>query len=518
MLQVILRTDASTLIGTGHVMRCLTLAEALSGAGHVCRFICRDLPGNLVDRIVGGGFDCTRLSTPEGDVPDGPPVHAAWAGVTWQQDAEETRTAIGPTPPDWLVLDHYAFDARWERAVVPKGTKLLVIDDLADRPHIADLLLDQNLGRDAADYDGLVPPQATLLIGPRYALLRPEFAEKRAEALADRAERADHGIRNLLISMGGVDLPDATSSILAALHDCPLPADTRITVVMGSGAPALDRVRSLAAAMPWPTEVLVDVRDMAALMAEADLAIGAAGSTSWERCCVGLPTLAVAIAENQESTVAPLTQWGAAIALEPLDSSEFTICLSEALSELASSEKLASMIKHAAPVCDGDGITRLLGAMTPPTLTFRPARVADSRRVWEWRHEGNAHRFNRNAAQPAFPVHHAWFCNAVVESSRKLHILENGTEPVGYIRLDRDQAETGRISICLTEHVRGHGLGAACLRHADEMAREWGLTTLFAEIHPGNIASIKAFEMAGYQPCGRADGFLIHKRQLRAFA
>ncbi|MEI4233861.1 UDP-2,4-diacetamido-2,4,6-trideoxy-beta-L-altropyranose hydrolase, partial [Roseovarius sp. D22-M7] len=280
-MRIALRADASVEIGTGHVMRCLTLARALRAAGAACRFVTRALPGHMANRIVAAGFDVALLPAPTGPAPtvtDGPPAHAHWAGVAWTQDAAETRAALDTDPPDWLVMDHYAFDARWQAAARPAGTRLIVIDDLGDRSHVCDLLLDQNLGHAAADHDGLVPEGCKRLIGPRYALLRPEFAAARAGALSARAGR---GLRHLLVTMGGVDRADATSAVLGALREAPLHEDLRINVIMGSSAPALDRVRAQAEDMPWPTQVAVDVSDMAAAMAAADFAIGAGGGTTW---------------------------------------------------------------------------------------------------------------------------------------------------------------------------------------------------------------------------------------------
>lgn len=494
------RTDASTIIGTGHVMRCLTLAEALRGAGHVCRFFCRDLPGNLADRIVNRGFDCTLLRAPEGDAPGGPPAHAAWAGVIWRQDAEETRTAIGPMSPDWLVLDHYAFDARWERAVVPKGTKLLVIDDLADRPHVAELLLDQNLGRDAADYNGLVPPHCTRLIGPRYALLRPEFAEKRAEALVARIERAGRGIRKLLISMGGVDLPDATSSILVALPGCPLPADTRITVVMGSGAPALERVRSLAAAMPWPTEVLVDVRDMATLMAEADLAIGATGSTSWERCCLGLPTLAVAIANNQKQGALALTRAGASHYLDNPNSLAFVETLHKSILALCDETALACMARSSSAMSDGKGALRLMRVLSPPILVWRYATRSDAEDVFNWRYHGEEPKYYKNPKLPSFSNHVHWFENALVCRKKKILIIEENGISAAHIRFDQENGDPheAEISIYLDEKKKGIGMGSEVIALACEIAQLFEYRRLKAVVHSENLASKRAFERAGF--------------------
>jgi UDP-2,4-diacetamido-2,4,6-trideoxy-beta-L-altropyranose hydrolase len=293
---IVFRADASVDIGTGHVMRCLTLAQALRKNGARCSFVTRALPGNLSQRLSDEGFDVTVLPAPSGTPPAGPPAYAAWAGVDWSKDAMETRATFSKDQPDWLVLDHYAFDARWQRVAKPYGTRLMVIDDLADRPHDCDLLLDQNLGQEKANYKGLVPDACTFLMGPQYALLRPDFLEVREQALARRAKQ---DFRQLLITMGGVDRVDATSVVLGALRDAPLPKDLCITVVMGSTAPALKRVQSLAKRMPWPTEVVVDVTNMAMRMAAADLAISTGGGTTWERLFLQLPSLVMPIADNQ---------------------------------------------------------------------------------------------------------------------------------------------------------------------------------------------------------------------------
>lgn len=355
-MNIAFRTDASLQIGTGHVMRCLALARALDKAGAVCRFITRELPGHLADRIVDEGFEVTLLPPPEGARPAGPPDHAHWAKVDWTQDADETWAKLDTSRPDWLVVDHYAFDARWQAAARPAGTRLMVIDDLADRPHACDLLLDQNLGHVASDYDGLVPEHCICLTGPRFALLRPEFAQARASALADRVRR---GFHHLMITMGGVDPHDATSQVMRAVQRADLPEDLRLTVVMGSRAPALDCVGALAREMPRPTEVAVDVQDMAARMAMADLAICAGGGTTWERCCLGLPSIIVETAENQAGIARAMWAEGAAFDPGPILAPDFGKALQAALSEASDAALLDAMSKNAAAICDGAGSERV---------------------------------------------------------------------------------------------------------------------------------------------------------------
>jgi len=358
-INIAFRTDASLEIGTGHVMRCLTLARALRGSGAACSFITRALPGHLADRIADEGFDVTLLPKPQGMIPQGPPAHAHWAGVNWAEDADETRAALRKAP-DWLVMDHYAFDARWQNAACPENTRLMVIDDLSDRPHVCDLLLDQNLGHETHDYDGLVPEACMRLTGPHHALLRPEFGEVRAGALAAREERE---LKRLMISMGGVDAVDATSVVLSALRDASLPKGLEISVIMGGQAPALEKVRALARDMPCPTEVVVDVGDMAVRMADADLAIGAGGSTTWERCALGLPSIIVETADNQSGVAVALARAGAGFAPGALHDPCFARALSAAITEAGDSVRLATMSEAAAEICDGDGAARVMKKM-----------------------------------------------------------------------------------------------------------------------------------------------------------
>ncbi|MBY8965036.1 UDP-2,4-diacetamido-2,4,6-trideoxy-beta-L-altropyranose hydrolase [Algiphilus sp. NNCM1] len=359
-MTIVFRTDSSLEIGTGHVMRCLTLACALRGSGAECRFVTRALPGHLADRMRENGFDVTLLPPPQGTAPQGPTTHANWAGVDWTLDAAETRAALESDRPDWLIVDHYAFDAYWEKAVLTEGTKLMVIDDLADRPHECILLLDQNLGRTASDYDGLVPESCQRLIGPRYALLRPEFAAVRAEALAARAGRS---LKHLLISMGGIDGADATSAVLTALRDAALPDDLRITVIMGRNAPALERVRVLAHNMSRPTEVSVDVSDLATRMTAADLGIGAAGTTTWERCSVGLPSIIVQTAENQAGIAQIMEEAGAGLDPGPLRAPNFAQSLQSVLAEASDPARLVELSENAARICDGDGSRRVAAVL-----------------------------------------------------------------------------------------------------------------------------------------------------------
>lgn len=360
---VAFRADASLDIGSGHVMRCLTLADALRQQGMSCQFVCRTHPGHLIDGIRRRGHAVLALpnaSPARGRVNGaGNPAHAAWLGAAWQDDAAQTNAALATDPPDWLVVDHYALDHRWESSMRRPGRRLMAIDDLADRVHDCELLLDQNLGRVVQDYRGKVPPACNVLAGPSYALLRPEFAMLRPASLARRAEPR---LRHLLITMGGVDRDDTTSLVLDALATSSLPADTHVTVVMGARAPWINHVRERASALPWRCEVEVDVDDMAGLMARCDLAIGAAGSSAWERCCLGLPTLMMVLADNQRAAAAHLERAGAAIALP--SSTDLATELRRTVDAMVKDPgALVTVSRSAAAIADGLGAQRVLAAM-----------------------------------------------------------------------------------------------------------------------------------------------------------
>lgn len=356
-MRITFRVDASLLMGSGHVMRCLTLADGLAARGAECHFISREHSGHALALIAQRGFAVTAL--PVGDGAGAAAAgHAAWLGCDWQSDAQQTGAILASVQSDWLVVDHYALDRRWEQRLRPHCKRLMVLDDLADRPHDCDLLLDQNLGRQQHDYAALVPPGCRLLAGPDYALLRPEFAALRGESLA---RRADPQLRQVLVTMGGVDLADATSRVLATLAGGCLAPACRVTVVMGASAPWLNEVRELAARMPCPTEVLVNISDMDKWMAASDLAIGAGGSTSWERCCLGVPTLLVVLAENQRSGAHALQAAGAAYLIGDVD--QIGVELPLAIAALRKGSGLKQMSAAAAAVTEGLGVAQVLQAM-----------------------------------------------------------------------------------------------------------------------------------------------------------
>lgn len=301
-MQVAIRVDASREIGTGHFMRCLTLADALAEAGARIRFICRRLPDHLDALAAERGHE--RVTLPGGSESIGGDIaHARWLGASQADDARQTMAALADRAWAWMIVDHYAIDYRWETAVRSSAGRLLAIDDLADRRHECDVLLDQNLYPDMTSrYAGRTPAGCDLLLGPAFALLRAEFRVWRA-----RPRLRDGRVQRILVLLGGADAGNYTARAVDALAAVtPRP---QVDVVIGADHPAGRSLAAACAALGFALHV--QAANIAELTWSADLAIGAAGSASWERCCLGVPAISLVTAANQEPIAAGLAAAGA---------------------------------------------------------------------------------------------------------------------------------------------------------------------------------------------------------------
>jgi UDP-2,4-diacetamido-2,4,6-trideoxy-beta-L-altropyranose hydrolase len=423
----------------------------------------------FVEALLSKGHECLHLGigwsvTPvvEEKISTGL-AHADWLAVSQAQDADDTVKALAGRVWDWLIVDHYALDARWEKMLRPSCRFLMVIDDLADRPHDCDILLDQNLGRQAMDYAPWTEGGCVTLIGPLYALLRPEFAEWRPFSLSHRAEPE---LKRVLIGLGGVDQDNATGQVLVGLKRCALPEDCRITVILGPTAPWLDEVRRVAGDLPWPTEVLVNVSDMARLLAESDLAFGAAGGSAWERCALGLPTILLVLADNQWPGALALTASGSAVLLG--EATEIRDSLEQTIDQIMKDNMLATMARAAAGIADGGGAGRVVARLEQvdcEKMNVREAVADDEGLLLEWANdpESRKNSFNTNPILPA--THHVWFTRRLNNpDTYRIYIIENSTAtPVGQVRFERDEREGWETSYLLAPIFRGQGLGSSLL-------------------------------------------------------
>jgi UDP-2,4-diacetamido-2,4,6-trideoxy-beta-L-altropyranose hydrolase len=305
-VRVVLRVDASNHMGTGHLVRCLTLADKLKSTGCMCCFICRYAPENLEAQVRKHGHELFRLRAtdePSTLSSNGPP-YASWLGGTWEADARDTAEAIvGHGGADLLVVDHYAIDHRWEGYLRLFSSRIMAIDDLADRRHECDIVLDQNFFLNMERrYKDLVSRNCRLLLGPQFALLRPDFLEQR-----DKCHRVRSKVKRILVFFGGTDPTNETTKAIEAL--CGLQLPFAVDVVVGKNH-LHKRSIEMACAADHRFRYHCQISNMAQLMAMADLSLGAGGGATLERMCVGLPSVVVVTADNQSATVHDLAAAG----------------------------------------------------------------------------------------------------------------------------------------------------------------------------------------------------------------
>ena len=354
---IVFRADASVEMGTGHVMRCMTLADALSVKGGSCHFLTRAHEGHLIDLIQKRGHSVIPLRKPtkawrsQGDI-----AHARWLGVSMEDDALECLAAL-ELHADWIVVDHYALDARWEQAMAHRSRRTMVIDDIADRLHACDILLDQNfLAAPATRYNGLVAPECIGLYGPQYALVRPEFAALRAASL-DRKKSGR--LERLLVFMSGGDASNETAKVVEGVR-LSVWAKRAVDIVVGINFPFLDELERSVRLMPAAT-IHIQSPHMAELMAVADCAVTAGGSVTWEKCVLGLPSYVAVMGENQRKVATHMHAAGAQITMgvaEDLAPSDYARWL-----DIASPEKLQRMMTAAIEICGGSGTKRVIAEM-----------------------------------------------------------------------------------------------------------------------------------------------------------
>ena len=492
-MKVALRTDASGRIGTGHLMRCLTLADTLRAGGARTRFVCRPLPAGFDELVRGRGHELVVLPPGIDAAPAADPPHAAWLGATQAEDAEATLATLdGGAPWDWVVVDHYALDARWETRLRDRVRRILAIDDLADRRHDCDALLDQNLYAEGeARYADVVPAHCIRMLGPRYALLRPEFAAARARL----RERGD-AVRRVLVFFGGVDARNLTAATLDALDA--IGVDVDVDVVIGAAHPQRAALEARCAVRPRTT-CHVQAADMAALIAAADLGIGAAGVATWERCALGLPALAFAVAANQQALLRDAAREGLLLGpqADPADPEALGLHL---LAMLGNPSLRAHVSRRGIETVDALGAARVASAILQPEVAVRAATQADARDLFDWRNAPEVRRFSRSDAPIAWDDHCRWLAATLADPRRVLLVGSAGDSPVGVVRYDISGAEA-EVSIYLAPGQAGRGMGRALLDAAERWlaARYPEVALVDAEALAGNDASHRLFAGSGFE-------------------
>ena len=481
-MMIVFRTDASVAIGTGHVMRCLALSDALCHVGNPgIAFICKELPENLLTSMRLKGFEVFRFAQP--------------AASDWQSDSLQSIAILKQIgeKPDWLITDHYELDKKWQTAIRPYVRQIMAIDDLANRPHDCDMLLDQNFYKNfQTRYNGLVPNHCRKLLGTRYALLRPEF-----KTLREKIKPRDGSIRRILIFFGGSDPSNETEKALNALRLLNR-ADIAADVVVGGANPRKENIRAICNTLSQTT-FHCDTPDMAQLMAEADLAVGAGGTSNWERCCMGLPSLVITVAPNQEEVTAAMADEGWLICLGASETvSADTI--RAALTMLIQTPNLLRFMSNACiQLADGQGATRTAQMMMPPELKIRRAELSDADIILQGRNAELSRRYSFNSEMISQDAHQQWYEKNLPDPNKLLFIGECHGEPVGVLRYDL-QDDHAEVSVFLLPGHYGKGYGSRLLLQGQIWLKQDfpQIRTIYAKIKAKNEASLNAFAKAGF--------------------
>ena len=506
MRRVVFRCDASSAIGGGHVARCMALARACAQRGAEVHLLTRALPARVRELLVEpAGARVHDLETIDITARlghdargDGGPVldHAGWLPVTQSIDAAQSIAALRTLGDvDALVLDHYALDARWEADVRPHARKLLVIDDLADRDHDCDALLDQNFAlRPEARYEQRVKPGTELLVGPQYALLREEFAAARGR-LAER----DGALRRIFVCFGGFDAVNQTGRALDALDAAAL-EDVAIDVVIGSDHPARERAERFAASGAG-RRIHYDATDLAGLMSPADLAIGAGGVMNWERAALRLPTILTSVAENQRVIAEDLAADRACIYMGFAHEWRAETLASLVRALAATPTLLRALSRRTGALTDGRGADRVAARLFPDPIQLRRASAADCDALHAWRNTEQSRRYSGDPSPIPLERHRAWLARVLDDPQTALLVGQREGKAVGVLRYDVE-GPRAVVSIYLAPGMHGQGIGAALLRAGTDWLREHrpDVREIRAEIRRDNAASMRAFESAGYTP------------------
>lgn len=478
-MQAVFRVDASDKIGGGHIMRCLSLAAGLTDAGWDCGFACNKQALSLAQ----GLRRHDNLIVPVAD-----PSTAAMM-EKWKK------------PWDIAVVDHYDLGEDFEKSLRKRARRILAIDDMNTRLHHCDILIDQTLDRTPEDYKGLVPRDSILLLGPSYALLRPEFAEAR---IGRTKRKTNSRLTKIVIGFGLSDPDNLSLLALEAIRETGL--DLSVDVIVGTESPHMEALRACASNMKQTVNIYLDPVNIAEILSNADLAIGAAGVSAWERCCVGLPTLMGILVDNQHDIGVAIERRGAAKLLgypQPFDRSH----VANGIVELSVAPwKLDEMSKAALEICDGRGALRVMMAVLPPELTrfgrrvsLRFACTADTRRMFTWQCDEKTRQHSRNRTPPDLDDHREWVASALEDPSRFLTIILCDDKPAGVLRLDRiDRRDPDclEISILVAPDLQSRGIATAALQFCHKI---WPRNRVLAEVMPGNTASRALFKRAGYR-------------------
>ncbi|WP_336346931.1 UDP-2,4-diacetamido-2,4,6-trideoxy-beta-L-altropyranose hydrolase [Pseudomonas monsensis] len=484
-MRVLIRADASPTIGSGHIARCLTLARVLRKQGSHVAFACRRLPGHRLDALQEEGFETFAL--PERYAEEDP-QQAIESMLPWQADIDALDVLLdGHEGFDWIIADHYGLDHHWQTAARRWASRIAAVDDLATRRYSVDLLLNQNLSGLSEHYAPLLPDGCRTLLGPRFAMLREEFICPAIE-IKPKARR-------VLVNFGGFDAAMQTHHAMLALADFP---ELEVDFVAGADNPAWAQMQALAETRPnWRLHSFVS--DFHQRMTEADLFVGAGGGTSWERAALGLPTICIAVSNNQHANGEVMAAAGAHVFLgarEQVSVEQLRQAIGLVVDNVYLRQSLAERSRQ---LVDGRGALRVAVALAGAVLKVRPATLDDAQLLFDGRNAEAVRRWSLDAGVIDWKQHLDWLTASLRNPQRLLLVAEGDDGPVGVLRYDL-RGFDAEVSLYLLQGRFGLGWGGALLARGEAFASaHWPqMSAITAQVLPANQASLNVFRDAGF--------------------
>lgn len=499
-MNLLIRADASVAIGTGHVMRCLALAQAWQDVGGKVTFAMAESTPAIEVRLAAESCELFPIRSEPGST----------------EDAGEMVAFARERRAHWVVVDGYCFTAKYQEALRDAGFKILFLDDYGHAEHYyADVVLNQNVHANETLYKSR-EHYTRLLLGPAYCLLRREFAVWRSWERKIAPE-----VHKVLVTMGGSDAANLSARVIEAIERVRLESLTA-TLVVGGSSPHFESLQKAAAKANGEIRVLRDVSNLAELMSQSDVAISAAGSTCWELCLLGLPSLLIDVAPNQTAVAREMHAKGCAIHVGNSDVSAQQIA--EQLGRLLDSQALReSLSQHARGLVDGKGAERVASALRGAEgLRLRRAKSDDSRLLWEWANDAEVRAASFSSDPISWETHTPWLENKLGQKGCVIFLAEDeACQPCGQIRFESRPDGDWEIDVSVAKPKRGQGLAARLIETGVRMMRteKHGNARFHAFVKPGNQASVRAFEGAGFkqigseQVCGNAAIHLVCQKK-----
>ena len=478
---LLIRADASAALGAGHLMRCWALAEVWQHAGGRVCFLVAECPAALREHLRRAGFALHSVSAPTGSLADAHEVH---------------QCALSEAA-DWIVVDGYQFAADYQLALKQAVHRVLCVDDYGHAArYAADLILNQNLGAKASLYAGRAS-NSRLLLGSDYVLLRRQFLPWR-----ERARTIPKFVKNILVTLGGSDPDNVTAFVLEALNRVPRGAWT-VTAVVGSANPHRDSLQRWALTSPFPLKLVVQAPDMPELMATADLAVCAGGTTAWELAFMGVPSLVLILAENQAANAQALAEAGIALNLGWHHALTVDLASEQITGLMTDPVQRTQMSARGRRQIDGDGAFRVWLELNEDAVQLRPATASDAQFLWELANDATVRATSFRSDSIPWPDHVRWLTNRLADPQCYLWLaLDAADKPIGQVRFDLE-AQEAIISVSLCPESRGQNLGPLTIRNAcRRLFTVAPAVTIVAFIKTDNLASVRAFTRAGFQPRG----------------